>query len=78
MSVPISSEGEASAVISRLPASSAAYLVKVPICLFLDPIFVTSHIKRGKLIALSKGRLDADDVVCLDGSGECCAYNSAQ
>lgn len=69
--MPVSSSGEASALINRLPASSRAYLVKVPLCLFLDPVFILSHIKRGQLVALSKGKLDTDDVFCLDGSGEC-------
>lgn len=44
-------------------------MVRAPITLFLDPIFITSHIKRGSLIAISKGNLDTDDVFCLDGKG---------
>ncbi|KAN0063739.1 hypothetical protein ACQY0O_003789 [Thecaphora frezii] len=48
---------------------AASYLAKVPLSLFLDPIFVTAYIKCGSLTALSLGRIDADDVVCLDGQG---------
>lgn len=74
ISVPIRASSDVDDLMKCLPSSSsssaaAAYLVKVPMRLFLDPIFITSHIKQGSLIALSKGRLDQDDVICLDGSG---------
>ncbi|PWN52247.1 hypothetical protein IE53DRAFT_385330 [Violaceomyces palustris] len=47
-----------------------SYMAKVPLTLFLDPIFLCGYIKSGCLIALSAGRVDADDVVCLDGRGK--------
>lgn len=68
--IPITSLAELEEVCKVLPSTSRAYAVKIPLCLFLDPIFITSHIKRGHLIALSKGRLDTDDVFCLDGHGK--------
>lgn len=58
---------------ASLPGSSgagAATLARVSLALFLDPIFVTSYIKRGRLVALSRGSLDVDDVFCVDGEGE--------
>lgn len=68
--IPVTSSAVLEDICKLLP-SSKAYAVKVPLCLFLDPIFIVSHIKRGRLIALSKGRLDTDDMFCLDGDGKC-------
>lgn len=47
----------------------SACRARVPLALFLDPIFVSAYIKNGQLTALSAGAIDAQDVVCLDGQG---------
>lgn len=63
------SEQELASTLDRLVAPGTAYLASMPIALLLDPIFVSAYIKNGSLIALTAGRLDTDDVFCLDGRG---------
>ncbi|UZJ53141.1 hypothetical protein CBS101457_002461 [Exobasidium rhododendri] len=66
----LSSMKHADNLIKSLPSSSPkCYLARVPLCVFLDPVFITSYIKRGNLVALSRGKLDSEDVACLDGKG---------
>ncbi|CAO1616679.1 unnamed protein product [Sympodiomycopsis kandeliae] len=50
-------------------ARAAYYVARVPLQVFLNPEFVTLHVKTASLIALSSGHLDTDDIVCLDGQG---------
>lgn len=52
------------------PSSTRSYVVRISPRLFLEPLFVASYVRRGKLIALSVGRLDCEDVFCIDGTGK--------
>lgn len=56
-------------MLDRLVRPGTAFLASIPISLFLDPVFAHSYIHNGSLVALSAGRLDVDDVFCLDGHG---------
>lgn len=51
-------------------ASQSTCLARVHLRLFLNPEFVQQYVMSGSLVALSAGRLEVDDVICLDGQGE--------
>lgn len=61
--------------ITSLTSSHREYRARIPLSLFLDPIFVTAYLKTGSLIALSDASRtpaftpSSDDSVCLDGQG---------
>ncbi|PWZ03496.1 hypothetical protein BCV70DRAFT_197707 [Testicularia cyperi] len=61
--------------LDSIASSHKTYRARVPMSLFLDPIFVTAYLRTGSLVALSdrsrKPGIDGndDDVVCLDGQG---------
>lgn len=55
--------------LKSVTSSSPATLATVPLQIFLDPEFVSQFVKGASLVALSSGKLESDDVICLDGQG---------
>jgi ribonuclease P/MRP protein subunit RPP40 len=47
-----------------------SYAVKMSPLLLFDPVFVTSYLKRGRLLLMSAGRLEDEDVFCIDSKAQ--------